>query len=197
MAAVSEETLSIEAQAERPFSEAKRSSTPFKRGDVLVANGHPVSVVCGKMAQPTIRSFWAGSGPRSFTSFSQAVGEDLLGTLCCSTSCAHRTCAKQERLRSGAAGQRRVPADFFAALQIPLPPLDEQKRIAGILDAADALRAKRREALAELDTLLQSTFLDMFGDPVTNPMGWEERHLDRSSVQTKAFTKARPIRWST
>ena len=58
-------------------------------------------------------------------------------------------------------------------LQIPLPPLDEQKRIAGILDAADALRAKRREALAELDTLLQSTFLDMFGDPVTNPMGWD------------------------
>ena len=53
------------------------------------------------------------------------------------------------------------------------PPLDQQKRIAGILDAADALRAKRREALAQLDTLLQSTFLDMFGDPVTNPMGWE------------------------
>ena len=40
-------------------------------------------------------------------------------------------------------------------------------------DAADALRAKRREALAQLDTLLQSTFLDMFGDPVTNPMDWE------------------------
>ena len=58
-------------------------------------------------------------------------------------------------------------------IQIPLPPFAEQKRIAGILDAADALRVKRREALAELDTLLQSTFLDMFGDPVTNPMGWE------------------------
>ena len=59
------------------------------------------------------------------------------------------------------------------SLRIPLPPLAEQKRIAGILDAADALRAKRRESLAQLDTLLQSTFLDMFGDPVTNPMGWE------------------------
>jgi len=59
-------------------------------------------------------------------------------------------------------------------IQIPLPPLAEQKRIAGILDAADALRAKRRESLAQLDTLLQSTFLEMFGDPVTNPMGWEE-----------------------
>ena len=56
------------------------------------------------------------------------------------------------------------------ASKIPLPPLAEQKRIAGILDAADALRAKRREALAQLDTLLQSTFLDMFGDPAKS--GW-------------------------
>ncbi len=60
------------------------------------------------------------------------------------------------------------------ASRIPLPPLAEQKRITGILDAADALRAKRREALAQIDTLLQSTFLDTFGDPVTNPMGWPE-----------------------
>ncbi len=64
------------------------------------------------------------------------------------------------------------------ASKIPLPPLAEQKRIAGILDAADALRAERREALAQLDTLLQSTFLDMFGDPVANPMGWEIEGFD-------------------
>jgi type I restriction enzyme, S subunit len=66
---------------------------------------------------------------------------------------------------------------FLKETTIPLPPLAEQKRIAGILDAADALRAKRREALAQLDSLLQSTFLDLFGDPVTNPMGWEASHL--------------------
>ena len=59
------------------------------------------------------------------------------------------------------------------ASKIPLPSLAEQKRIARVLDAVDALRAKRREALAQLDTLLNSTFLDMFGDPVTNPMGWK------------------------
>ena len=67
---------------------------------------------------------------------------------------------------------KEVSKKIVEDLQIPLPPLAEQKRIAEILDAADALRAKRHEALAQLDTLLQSTFLDMFGDPVTNPKGW-------------------------
>ena len=76
------------------------------------------------------------------------------------------------RTVSGVGGSllRARPAEVFK-IQVPLPPLAEQKRIATILDAADALRAKRREALAELDALLRSTFLDMFGDPVTNPKG--------------------------
>lgn len=60
---------------------------------------------------------------------------------------------------------------------IPLPPLSDQERIAKILDAADALRAKRRESIALLDELLHSTFLDMFGDPVTNPKGWKRAKL--------------------
>jgi type I restriction enzyme S subunit len=62
-------------------------------------------------------------------------------------------------------------------LQIPLPPLPVQKRIAAILDAADALRAKRRESIEQLDSLIQATFLEMFGDPVTNPKGWECGHI--------------------
>lgn len=57
------------------------------------------------------------------------------------------------------------------------PPLEEQRRIAEILDQADALRAKRREALAHLDDLTRSVFLDMFGDPTSNPMGWPLRPL--------------------
>jgi type I restriction enzyme S subunit len=64
---------------------------------------------------------------------------------------------------------KNLTTDQIQELKIPLPPLAEQKRIAGILDAADALRAKRRESLAHLDTLLQSSFLTLFGDPVTNP----------------------------
>ncbi|MDF0665719.1 MAG: restriction endonuclease subunit S [Nitrospira sp.] len=59
-----------------------------------------------------------------------------------------------------------------AQIVVPFPSLPEQRRIAAILDKADELRAKRRAALAKLDTLTQSIFLDMFGDPITNPKGW-------------------------
>ena len=64
--------------------------------------------------------------------------------------------------------------DFDRALdlEIPLPPLAEQKRIAAILDKADAIRRKLQQSLRLSDDFLGSVFLDMFGDPVTNPMGW-------------------------
>jgi type I restriction enzyme S subunit len=68
--------------------------------------------------------------------------------------------------------RQRISRTNLERIQIPLPPLPEQRRIAAILDKADALRAKRREALAQLDELTQSIFIEMFGDPVANPKGW-------------------------
>lgn len=59
-----------------------------------------------------------------------------------------------------------------ARVEIPLPPLPEQRRIAEILNKADALRAKRREAIAQLGPLTSAIFLDMFGDPATNTKRW-------------------------
>ena len=60
-------------------------------------------------------------------------------------------------------------------LLIPLTPFSEQKRIAEILDKADVLRQKNKQLLAAYDELLQATFLEMFGDPVTNSKGWEKK----------------------
>jgi len=60
---------------------------------------------------------------------------------------------------------------------VPLPPLQEQKRIAGILDEADRVRKKTQALIDKYDELAQSLFLDMFGDPVTNPKGWEVKPL--------------------
>jgi len=73
--------------------------------------------------------------------------------------------------------RQRVNLSNFRRLPVPLPSLPEQRRIAEVLDKADALRAKRRAALAQLDTLTQSIFLDMFGDPATNPKGWPIKQL--------------------
>lgn len=67
-------------------------------------------------------------------------------------------------LRATGVNLPRLSPKLLADLDIPLPPLEEQRRIAAILDKADALRAKRREAIAKLDQLLQSVFLEMFGD---------------------------------
>lgn len=67
---------------------------------------------------------------------------------------------------------KEVSKAIVSGIEIALPPLAEQRRIAQILDKADELRARRRAALAKLDTLTQSIFLDMFGDPVRNDRGW-------------------------
>lgn len=74
---------------------------------------------------------------------------------------------------------RQVVAD----LVIPLPPLEEQRRITAILDQAETLRTQRRTALALLDSLTQSLFLDMFGDPANNPMSWETLKVEQLAEQ--------------
>jgi type I restriction enzyme S subunit len=65
-----------------------------------------------------------------------------------------------------------LKTEHFDDLEIPLPPLDQQKKIASILDAADACRQKTKALIEKYDELTQSLFMDMFGDPVTNPKGW-------------------------
>jgi type I restriction enzyme S subunit len=73
--------------------------------------------------------------------------------------------------------RQRISRSNLGKVELPFPPLPEQKRIAAILDAADALRARRRESIEQLDSLTQATFLEMFGDPVTNPKGWAQSPL--------------------
>jgi type I restriction enzyme S subunit len=65
----------------------------------------------------------------------------------------------------------------LARYMFPLPPLAEQRRIAEVLDRAEALRDKRRAALAQLDSLTQSLFLDLFGDPKSNLKAWPQKAM--------------------
>jgi type I restriction enzyme S subunit len=94
---------------------------------------------------------------------------------------------------SGVGGSllRARPA-HVAKIRIPVPPLPEQRRIAEILDKADALRAKRRAALTQLDTLTQSIFLEMFGDPIANPRSWPRKKLAAMGSLDRGVSRHRP-----
>ena len=85
----------------------------------------------------------------------------------------------------------RLSPKQLASFRIPLPPFDEQRRIAEILDKADALRAKCRAALAQLHTLTQSIFLDIFGDPAVN--GWCMTTIDGVAAETDGAIRTGPF----
>jgi type I restriction enzyme, S subunit len=82
------------------------------------------------------------------------------------------------KISNQSVNQASFSAGKLKQVNIPLPPLEEQKQIAAILDAADELRQKDKALIAKYDELTQSLFLDMFGDTLQNPMGWEKRNLE-------------------
>jgi type I restriction enzyme, S subunit len=74
--------------------------------------------------------------------------------------------------RSTGANLPRLSPKVLSEFSIVVPPIDQQKRIAAILDKAEELRSLRRQSIEQLDILSRSIFIEMFGDPVTNPKGW-------------------------
>lgn len=174
MASVSEELGAITHEEVRPAEALTKGFTPFLDRDVLVAKITPC-FENGKIAHARIAQKW-GFGSTEFHVL-RPDPQELDDRYLYHFMRQPRVREAGERRMTGSAGQRRVPRAFLEELDIPLPPLPEQRRIAAILDKADALRAKRREAIAKLDQLLQSVFLEMFGDPVTNPKGWPIRKI--------------------
>ena len=98
----------------------------------------------------------------------------------------------KEKNKSLAVGAiyKNLNTDQIKGLKIPLPPLPQQKKIAAILDHADQIRQLNKQIIKKYDQLTQSLFLDMFGDPVTNPMGWEVKKLEE--VTTKIHSGNTP-----
>jgi type I restriction enzyme S subunit len=95
------------------------------------------------------------------------------------------------QLQTGTA-LKQLPVGNLKRIKIPLPPLEEQRRIAAILDKADGVRRKRKEAIRLTEELLKSTFLEMFGDPVTNPKGWEVSPFGSLGKLDRGKSKHRP-----
>jgi type I restriction enzyme S subunit len=102
----------------------------------------------------------------------------------------------QDKLASQGNGSTfsAITTSVLKDLEIPLPPLTTQKRIAEILDASDALRRKDQELLKKYDELAQVIFIDMFGDPVKNGRGWDVKKLDEVCLKITDGTHDTPER---
>ena len=158
MAAVSENG-SIDFEEQRAVREVKKGYTYFERGDVLVAKITPC-FENGKAARTDklTNPFGFGSTEFHVLRAGKEVDSSYLFHLIWNSK--FREIGANNM--TGSAGQKRVPVDFLRRLEIPLPPLPEQRRIAAILDKADALRRKRKHTIELLDSLMQSIFLEMF-----------------------------------
>nr|WP_256467689.1 restriction endonuclease subunit S [Bradyrhizobium sp. 17] len=158
MAAVSEGGR-INFEEERPVAAVKKGYTYFERGDVLLAKITPC-FENGKATRTAAlgRPFGFGSTEFHVLRAANEVLPDYLFYRIWNSS--FREFAAKNM--TGSAGQKRVPVDFLRRLEIPLPPLGEQRRIAAILDKADALRRKRKRTIELLDSLTQSIFRRSF-----------------------------------
>lgn len=174
MAAVDARTGTIAVRQERRFAEVASGFTGFEEGDVLLAKITPC-MENGKAA--LARNLTNGIGRGSTEFFVLRPGRRVLGEYVWHfvRQPGFREAAK--RSFTGTAGQQRVPRSFVENALIPLPPLDEQRRIVDILSRAARIEALRRRAAGRLREFIPALFVKMFGDPVENPMGWEVRSL--------------------
>lgn len=152
----------IRGTKKRIRPEGAQRSRHVKPGDFLLTNSMSFGKPYIMRTEGCIHDGWLVLSPRS-----GEVDPNFFYHLLGSSA----VYAEFERRASGAT-VKNLNIDLVRGVTVPLPPLSRQKRIADILDKADALRAKRRAALAHLDVLTRSIFLDMFGDPATNPKGW-------------------------
>lgn len=88
--------------------------------------------------------------------------------------------------------QPHINQKYIKDFKIPLPPLDDQIRIAHLLGKVEELIAQRKEHLQQLDDLLKSVFLEMFGDPVRNEKGWQTEPLEKLGSINRGVSKHRP-----
>jgi type I restriction enzyme S subunit len=167
MAAVSE-TGKILTAEERLASEVIKGYRYFEQGDVLLAKITPC-MENGKATFVEEIPHKVGFGSTEFHVLrprSEVDGKYLFYMV---WNPIFRDIA--EKNMTGTAGQKRVPTDFLKRYKIPFSPIAEQRRIAAILDRADAVRRKRQEAIVLTEELLRSAFLEMFGD--LENKGWE------------------------
>ncbi len=159
----------------------------LKRGDILVCASSGSKSLVGKAAQAK------ESYRCSFGAFCKVVrpGEKIsaayLGAYFCSPT--YRRIISH---LSAGANINNIKSEHIDNLQIPLPPIEEQERIAKELDAVADLLEKQKQLLSEQDMLIKSIFYDMFGDPISNDKGWKIEKLKDLGYLARGKSKHRP-----
>jgi type I restriction enzyme S subunit len=166
MDAVDETTAEIKKLSARPYNEVSRGYTSFAENDVLLAKITPC-MENGKCA--------IARGLRNGVGFGSTEFHVIRGSAKVLPEWVYyywrlpATRALAQRNMTGTAGQKRVPTSFLETLPIPVPQVDDQRNLTRLLQHADQLCRMRRHALKMCDELLPETFLDIFGDPASNP----------------------------
>ena len=161
----------------------------IQKGDVVIAASTGSKKVIGKAAQ--IDENWDGSFGGFCIAFRPNI--KLIDPKYFGYFFQSKFYRKKISHMSSGANINNLKKDHFDRLKIPLPALEDQKRIAKSLDKADALRQKRKQEIGLLDDYLKSVFLEMFGDPKINPKEFPLVELQELYIDKKNGTKCGPF----
>jgi type I restriction enzyme, S subunit len=190
MASVSEDGRILK-QDTRTLGNTKKGYTYFQRGDILLAKITPC-FENGKAALANNLEHPIGFGSTEFHVL-RPIPQQLDAQYLFYMVWSDRFRFLGQKVMKGAAGQKRVPADFLKSFEIPLPSPDDQKRIAYLLSKVKGAIAQRKQHLQQLDDLLKSVFLEMFGDPVRNEKGWATKTLGKLEPSFKYGTNVKSV----
>ena len=189
MSAVDECLGVIGISEERPLAEVSKGYTAFEDGDVLFAKITPC-MENGKVA--LARNLTNGIGRGSTEFYILRPSHRVLGEYIYHFVRQTRFREEAKRNFTGTAGQQRVPRSFMESVSVPRPPLDEQRKIVGILNRAAKIERLRKQAAERLREFVPALFVKMFGDPIENPMGWLSEELGSLGTLDRGRSRHRP-----
>ena len=183
----------------------EQDGMPFFQGKADFGDLYPtVRYWCNvpkKLSKPDdiLFSLRAPVGPTNINNIDACIGRGLAAIRCEKVQLKyllHYFRGNEHKIAALGTGStfKAITVGTLKDLEVPLPPLEEQKKIAAILDAADDYRQKTKALIDKYDQLTQSLFLEMFGDPVTNPMGWEKAPLSTICDFSKTTIKPEEIK---
>lgn len=165
MEAVDDWSARVLTQIKRTVGDVSKGHTSFAENDVLLAKITPC-MENGKCA--IARGLVGGIGFGTTEFHVLRVGNQVLPEWLFYFWRFPNTRHRAEAAMTGSAGQKRVPSSFLERMELPLPSLPDQRRIAARLEQADRLRRTRRYALELADAFLPAAFLEMFGDRINS-----------------------------